>query len=694
MTTRNTNDYGPYSVEGWYPLYSSSRAAFEASPRNEAEPIYLAGRRYFRPLGLGNPGNGVVFNGDHVAQEHQIPVSQRKPASSILPSVIQTPVSFQIINFPQVEKKKTKVAGDVFTRNSSESKISGDYHTTLTNKSGQIKTTTKVSTIDGKVSQEIVDLPTSGPRNVTEITGSTIQQINSNGILYDEKVVTFVSGSNIRIDTDNERRDFIRISVDEINLWELEDVNTNMNPEKGEVLIWDPVASEWTNGNVDLQETTGILYGGVITAEVGGTTFDVSAGIGHVITYTANSSGASFDREYISWSDFEGVTLDFIASDNFTYLYIDDTGDLIQLTTPFTELDYQTKIIIGTICHIDNATITLATNKQSVGYHYAEKVTELFNMFGPMKKSGLRLTPNDSNLKFDRSSGEALVVGGNYATNQFDPDNVVLSAVTGVSFCRLSRDGSGGYTFDTNNGTFYEFIDPTKYDNNTGTLQTVNNNQWTIQRLFMFSNTPNDVICYYGVAQYNSKSDAIDGIVTESFAEAQITKENAVFLGDLIIRGGATNLSSVDDAKFLPAGFSRAAGGVGGGGGDPGVGTEGPTGPTGPTGEQGPTGPTDLRLLETTTKTSSYTLDISDAYKVVTFNASGGATLSVPDNAVVAFDIGTTIHVYNRNASSVLIAPGDIKVVIRKTGVDTGTVIQFEEVYLRKRGTNEWVLVR
>lgn len=665
MTTRNTNAYGPYSVEGWYPLYSSSSAAFEASPRNEAEPIYLAGRRYFRPLGLGKPGNGVVFNGDHVAQEHQIPVSERKPVAPVLPSVIQTPVSFQIINFPQAEKKKTKVAGDVFSKNSSETKISGDYHTTLTNKSGQIKTTTKVSTIDGKVSQDIVGSPNFGAKNVTEITGSTIQQINSNGILFDEKVVTFVSGSNIRIDTDNERRDFIRISVDEINLWELEDVNTNMDPKKGEVLIWDPVESQWTNGNVDLQETTGILYGGVLTAVPGGTTFDVSAGIGHIITYTADSSGASFEREYVSWSEFTDVTLDNIATQDFTYLYIDD-GELIQTPTPFSESDYQTKIIVGTICHIDNATITLATNKQSVGYHYSQKVTELFNMFGPMKKSGLRLTPNDSNLKFDRSAGEALVVGGNYGTNQFDPDNVVLSAVTGVSFCRLSRDGSGGYSFDTNNGSFYEFIDPGYYDNNSGTLQVVNNNQWTIQRLFMFPNNPADVICYYGIDIYNSKEDALDGIVTEVFEEALITQENAVFLGDLVIRGGATNLSSTDDAKFLPAGFSRAAGGGGGGG----------------------AGAVDKRLLETTLRTTAYTLTIDDAYKVVPFNNPLGTSLTVPQNASVPFEIGTVIYVYNAGSGTVNITPAS-KVTLR----NSGAITQFQEVYLRKRATDEWVMV-
>jgi len=94
-----------------------------------------------------------------------------------------------------------------------------------------------------------------------------------------------------------------------------------------------------------------------------------------------------------------------------------------------------------------------------------------------------------------------------------------------------------------------------------------------------------------------------------------------------------------------------------------------------------------LLLEETTEKTSNYTMVLGDAFKVVWMNGSS-LTLTVPTNSSVSYSIGTVINVYNSNSTALTIQ-GDTGVTVR----NSGTIPQYSEASLRKRATNEWVLV-
>jgi hypothetical protein len=310
--------------------------------------------------------------------------------------------------------------------------------------------------------------------------------------------------------------------------------------------------------------STGILVGGELSASIGGTTFSISSGVGQIVTQIAVSSGISTIITPISWDAFTSVTPTNLTTQPFTYIYIDANGTLQQQATPFTDAQYKNSIVIGHLCHINLSTINLVTSDQNVAYGTPTRLLELIQTFGPIKKEGLVLSANGSNLRVNRSAGEGFIIGSNYQTDQFDPDKIVISAKTPSLLCRIYRNGSGGYVFDNNNGSYYNNIDPTKYDNGSGTLQTVNNNQWTIQRLYTFPSAPDDIICYYGTQIYNSQGDAIDNIPYEPFSEAPITSLNSIFLGYVIVRGGASNLSSLGDATFIQAGLFRGLGSGGG----------------------------------------------------------------------------------------------------------------------------------
>lgn len=357
-------------------------------------------------------------------------------------------------------------------------------------------------------------------------------------------------------------------------------INFPANPTTGDIFVFNQKKWRW-NGyawdrhpTADLDDQTGILYGGQLSANIGGSTFSVAGGIGQFIGWTANQYGVFPTLTEVTWGDITGATLNYLATSDFTRLYIDENGNLQQQTAEFDHTDSRTKLIIGTLSHIDQATISLVTNKQHTAYAPQHRVYELFDTFGPIKKSGMNISANGANLSLNVSAGEALVIGLNYPNDFNEPDHIDYVAQTPADIARIYRDGSGDFIYDTNSFAFYTVVDPSKYDDNSGTLQTVNNNQWTIQRLYVFPNLQNVVMSYYGTVIYNSYDDALAGVGDEEFSESTITSSNAVFLGYLVLRGGAADLSSISDAHFIQSGFCRVSGGGGGGGGGAGGGAQ------------------------------------------------------------------------------------------------------------------------
>jgi hypothetical protein len=87
-------------------------------------------------------------------------------------------------------------------------------------------------------------------------------------------------------------------------------------------------------------------------------------------------------------------------------------------------------------------------------------------------------------------------------------------------------------------------------------------------------------------------------------------------------------------------------------------------------------------------QTGNYTLALSDAAKVVAMNNGSAATVTVPPNSSVAFEIGSVVNVYAMTANAVTIAAG-AGVTVRNAG---DIADQYGEVSLRKRATDEWVL--
>ena len=317
----------------------------------------------------------------------------------------------------------------------------------------------------------------------------------------------------------------------------------------------------WLEGNLN----TGILWGGIVSGSVGGTTIDISEGEGIVTSLNAftGSEGPNPVINKVSWNDYNDVSLTYLTSAPTTWLLINNSGAIVQQTTAPTAEQLETLIQIGVVIHPNQSTISLVRSFTQTSYGSTRQIFQFIRIFGGLKVSGHIIRDNGSNLQLSRTSGVAFALGRNYS---FDPDEPSLmddsSATAPNIFYYYKESGDWVTTTGTN------VINPNQYNEDGDGLSTVNNNKWTIQRIFFFPKSPNDIGVYYGRQQYSTLADAQNNLQFEDFDEIDNTQQQAIFLGYLIVEKGATALDNTNTARFLQAGAFRTTG-TGGGGGAP-----------------------------------------------------------------------------------------------------------------------------
>lgn len=92
------------------------------------------------------------------------------------------------------------------------------------------------------------------------------------------------------------------------------------------------------------------------------------------------------------------------------------------------------------------------------------------------------------------------------------------------------------------------------------------------------------------------------------------------------------------------------------------------------------------------TQTASYTLVITDINRAIEMNSASATVVTVPPNSSVAFPLGAIVEVSRYGAGTVTIAAG-AGVTIRSRASLLAIGNQYGAVSLRKRATDEWVLV-
>lgn len=305
---------------------------------------------------------------------------------------------------------------------------------------------------------------------------------------------------------------------------------------------------------------TGITSGGQLSA-FGLTQFTVQAGTA-IINKLNKASGATEpypEIEYITW---DTQTIDIFNLDPLNpeqknaWIYVDVNGVIQQQSTPFTDGQYTSQIILGAAIHALGS-VLLVRSFPSVAYNNVAQLNEFTRIFGPMKKDGHLLYADGATMQLSRTQGTAFAPGRNYVANPESPSTVIDPAKVSASIYRYYSDGIGGWVQDTNAGSGYNVIDPSKYNLN-GTLTHVPGGKWTIQRIYYFPATPDILISYYGDQLYSSEDVAERHLLTNSADEAPNTASQAIYLGAIILKGGCINLNDSSQAVIYKGGIFRS----------------------------------------------------------------------------------------------------------------------------------------
>ena len=303
---------------------------------------------------------------------------------------------------------------------------------------------------------------------------------------------------------------------------------------------------------------TGILSGGILSVNGGDSTkFDISAGTGVVVDNYTDPQNPQVIT--ISWPDLSELTIDALATDFVTHVSVDQDGAIVQQTTPLTSNERRDCIQLGLLIHTNLTSIQSLEVKPQVGYDQAHMLIDLADSLGIVNKSGNIFSANGTNLKVDKSSGESFSFGSNWDTSTKSPNMSTDLALSGPTMFRSYRDGSGGWAIPV----LSNLVDVGKYDDGTGTLNTMSGvENFQIFRIF-YAPANQDVIIAYGQQTYLKMADAQANIDGEDFSKNPIL-DSTILRGYLIAKRDTTDLSDTTEAKLISLDKlgSSAAGGA------------------------------------------------------------------------------------------------------------------------------------
>jgi hypothetical protein len=323
--------------------------------------------------------------------------------------------------------------------------------------------------------------------------------------------------------------------------------------QNGNLVKW-----KWIEGTLE----TGLLYGGVVTYS--GSNVFVSPGSGIIAEHNATTgSEISPMIEYVTWNAIT-QSITNIATQQVTYLYIDQNGSLQQQSTRFTSQQYHDYIPLGAVGHFDYTQVSAFGGSVQTAYDQVSQIINFVDAFGPLKISGYGLTGQPSSLRLSVGSGISYIHGGFYENDPEFPSQISTPSQATASLARVYRSGSS-VIFDTNGGALYTTVDPTQYDRDgDGTLENVGNGNWSIQRVFTDPKT-GVLYVYYGQERYTTLLNALQYLPTDPFTEGD-TFDFTTFVGYLVLRGNATNITDTSNNSILNGGLFRGSGQGSGGG--------------------------------------------------------------------------------------------------------------------------------
>ena len=304
-----------------------------------------------------------------------------------------------------------------------------------------------------------------------------------------------------------------------------------------------------------MPDSTGAVRGGELTYQTT-TQFEINNGFGYVISVIPFDGNNAL---YVEWG--QAVVAPSLGSDGVFLVYINANGDHLVIDQALTANDFaRDNIILGFFVVASGAITRVETLKFDVNETHSQ-MYDMFTFLGLTRK-GIDIGPA-TGLSFSASSGELHGRGigsesGSRLQNVLEVDAVnpsVFDLMLGNTFVDVA----------TNVTT----IDPDNYDN-AGVLTSVPSNDWQVMCVYKAPVNAGGITVTYGQTTYPTRESAEAGANNDSVNTPPLIADEYNLLGKLLVKEGATDITDINQVKFLGGakfGSSTISGTLGGGAG-------------------------------------------------------------------------------------------------------------------------------
>ena len=252
----------------------------------------------------------------------------------------------------------------------------------------------------------------------------------------------------------------------------------------------------------DLEQSinsTGITYFEGLFINADTSKFDFGRIDGWFVTQGTNPT-----RVFKSFARADGLTTPFLATDAVTLVGVDQDGLVVTQATGWTAAQRRTLLVAGQITHIGGAPITKAAARPNIATGIVSRFETLCEAIGKLNTSGNVFSAVAGTLSMQKTVGTTFAHSANYQIDPTCPDTVTQPACNPCEIQHVLSDSVPSIT---------NFIDPDNWESPLGSLDPVQTNKWTIQRIYLFQD--NNLAVTYGQVEYGSSILAQDGILTE-----------------------------------------------------------------------------------------------------------------------------------------------------------------------------------
>lgn len=292
---------------------------------------------------------------------------------------------------------------------------------------------------------------------------------------------------------------------------------------------------EWRTA---LADTGALTYAGISVAS--GTQVNIGAVTGYIVNNETNPALPSYI--FINYAGEAGKTVTTLGSGIVTYVLLNSSGTIVFQNTFPTSAQRKTHIYLSKIAH-PGGTITTAGNEVDFITSPQSQFRDFFQTINYVNQ-GVTTAPVAASLTFSSTTGTITGDGINFVADNTNPNTLTIAPQSPVSFLPRTQTGAGGLATTTVAVASYDVA---------GTVTTIpgGGNISTLRYVFLVPGL--GFVVQYGQTTYTNLVNAVAAVGKESFTIYPSLVRNAILVGVIAARKGATNLADTNDAQFFKA---------------------------------------------------------------------------------------------------------------------------------------------